>query len=182
MLKNTAINVVHYLVLHYPNMKKNTLVIIFTAFTILSFGQSSFKKNVVFLEVGGNGLFSSLNYERQLTGHPGPGLRLGIGFYSVDPFRLTIPVGVNYLFRLNNDKSFFDVGFGVTYTEADVKLYVMVDNKDPDYVNTNYINFIPGIGYRRQTNNNIMWRVGFAPVINHNGFIPFFGFAAGKLF
>ena len=163
-------------------MKQIKLIIFFSIFSTLLYGQTTLKKNGLFVEVGGNGLFTSLNYERQLTNKPGLGMQLGIGFYSIDPFRLTIPVGVNYLVKLNNNNSFFDLGFGATYSKADVKLYIMVDNKDPNYVNTNYINYIPSIGYRRQTIKNLMWRISFTPIINHNGFIPFFGFAIGKLF
>ncbi len=50
---------------------------IFTAFALFtvtfSFGQSTFKRNDIYLEAGGNGLFGSVNYERQLTNKPGLG-------------------------------------------------------------------------------------------------------------
>src|SRR5688572_2451148 len=82
---------------------------ILTAFTLcivtLSFGQSTFKKNDIYLEAGGNGLLSSVNYERQLTKQPGLGARIGMGFYSENAFYLTIPVGINYLFKLKSEKS-----------------------------------------------------------------------------
>lgn len=48
--------------------------------------QNTFKRNDLYLEAGGNGLFASVNYERQLTKQPGLGLRTGIGFYSEKSF------------------------------------------------------------------------------------------------
>ncbi len=44
----------------------------------------STKRNFAFLEVGGIGLFASLNYERQVSKVPGFSLRGGIGFYTED--------------------------------------------------------------------------------------------------
>ena len=69
-----------------------------------SYGQTTFKRNDIYLEAGGNGLFASVNYERQLTKQPGIGFRLGVGFYSENAFYLTIPIGINYLFKLKNKK------------------------------------------------------------------------------
>ena len=95
-------------------MKHFILCIITAAFITSSFGQTAFKKNDIYLEAGGNGFFASVNYERQLTRQPGLGVRLGVGFYTENAFYLTIPVGINYLFKLNSDKSFIDAGLGVT--------------------------------------------------------------------
>lgn len=67
---------------------------------VRSNGQTTFKKNDIYIEAGGNGLFASANYERQFTKEPGSGFRLGIGFYTENVFYLTIPVGFNYLFKL----------------------------------------------------------------------------------
>ena len=43
-------------------MKQFILFIISTAFVASSFGQTTFKKNDIYLEAGGNGLFASVNY------------------------------------------------------------------------------------------------------------------------
>ena len=61
-------------------MKYFTLLIITLVFTTNIFGQTGFKKNDIYLEAGGNGLFGSVNYERQLTKSPGIGARIGVGF------------------------------------------------------------------------------------------------------
>jgi hypothetical protein len=163
-------------------MKKLRLLVVFISLSTIAFAQIEIKKNSIYIELGGNGFLGSINYERQITKSPGLGFRLGIGTYTANPFQLTIPIGINYLFELNNKISFLDLGFGVTYTKADVLLYISVKYADPNYVNTNYINYIPSVGYRRQIKNNFMWRISFTPVVNHIGFIPFFGFSFGKDF
>jgi hypothetical protein len=126
-----------------------------TFFATYSFGQSAFKRNDVYFEAGGNGLFSSINYERQLTSQPGLGIRIGLGFYSENAFYLTIPTGVNYLFKLKNDNSF---------------------------IGEHFVSFVPSIGYRKHTANDLMWRISLAPVANKYGLVPWLGLSLGKRF
>jgi hypothetical protein len=82
-------------------------IILFLCIVAFTKGQSDFKRNDIYLEAGGNGLFGSVNYERQLTKEPGIGVRIGIGFYTEKAFYLTTPVGINYLFKLKNKRSFY---------------------------------------------------------------------------
>ncbi len=143
------------------------------------FGQSISKRQSVYLELGGNGLFTSVNYDYQLTKKPGFGIRAGIGFYSLNPFELTIPIGINYLFELQQNKSYMELGFGATWTKVNVSLYLEPDlNKK----RTNFGNYFPTIGYRKHTKKSFMWRISLTPVVNQNGFAPFFGGSFGKLF
>lgn len=162
-------------------MKRYIFLALLLATGITGFGQGSFKQNSAYIEFGGNGTLLSLNYERQLSYQPGFGFRTGIGFYSANPFELTIPAGVNYLFNLYNRKVLADLGFGVTYTKADVKLYIIVDRKEP-YTQTNHFNYVPSAGLRIHTRNDFLWRFSLSPVINHNGFIPWVGLSFGKVF
>lgn len=159
-------------------MKKYLLITIGLTVTTLLFGQTSYKKNDIYLEAGGNGLFASVNYERQLTKEPGLGVRLGIGFYSEKAFYLTIPVGINYLFKLKSEKSFIDAGLGATWTRIDGDLFGSSKNSNGDH----FVNFIPSIGYRRHTTNNVMWRISLTPVANKYGLVPWLGFSIGKRF
>ncbi|HMK17144.1 MAG TPA: hypothetical protein VK492_03010 [Chitinophagaceae bacterium] len=159
-------------------MKQFLLFTITATFVTFSFGQSTFKRNDIYLEAGGNGLFGSLNYERQLTNQPGIGIRLGVGFYSENAFYLTIPVGINYLFKLKGDKSFIDAGLGATWTRIDGNLFG--DSKNPN--GENFISFIPSIGYRRHTTQNLMWRISVTPVANKYGLVPWLGLSIGKRF
>ena len=159
-------------------MRKNILTALALCATTLCFGQNNFKKNDIYLEAGGNGLFGSVNYERQFTKQPGLGARIGVGFYTAHAFYVTIPVGINYLFRLKNDKSFIDAGFGVTWTRSEE---TMIGNNHY-YAGDYFTNYIPSIGYRRHAANNIMWRVSLTPVANKNGFVPWLGASIGKRF
>ncbi len=43
-------------------MRKQILTAFALSMVTLSFGQSTFKKNDIYLEAGGNGLFGSVNY------------------------------------------------------------------------------------------------------------------------
>ena len=76
-------------------------------------------RNAVFLEVGGNGLAGSLNYERifPLTGNPMMAVRLGglywPAFYS---HIISVPAEITFINGQRNLK--FEFGFGLTYLET----------------------------------------------------------------
>lgn len=159
-------------------MRKQILTAFALCTVTLSFGQSTFKKNDIYLEAGGNGLFGSVNYERQLTKEPGLGARVGIGFYTEYAFYLAIPVGINYLFKLISEKSFIDAGLGATWARIDGRLFS--DSKNPN--GNHFVNFVPSIGYRRHTLNDVMWRISVTPVANKTGLFPWIGASIGKRF
>lgn len=159
-------------------MRKQILTIFALFATTLLFGQDNFKKNDIYLEAGGNGLFGSVNYERQLTKQPGLGARIGVGFYTENAFYLTVPVGIDYLFKLKNNKSFIDAGLGVTWARIDAKLFKDSKNSNGNH----FVNFIPSIGYRRNTLKDLMWRISVTPVVNKNGLTPWLGASIGKRF
>lgn len=159
-------------------MKKQLLTTIALCMMLFSFGQNNFKKNDIYLEAGGNGLFGSVNYERQLTKEPGLGVRIGVGFYSENAFYLTVPIGINYLFKLKNEKSFIDVGIGATWTRMNGKFFDDSNDSNDDH----FVNFVPSIGYRSHTANNLMWRISVTPVANKYGLVPWIGASIGKRF
>ena len=162
-----------------PELMRKQILTVFALFaTTISFGQENLKKNDIYLEAGGNGLFGSVNYERQLTKEPGLGVRIGVGFYSENAFYLTIPVGINYLFRLKNDKSFIDAGLGTTWAWIDGRLFYRSKNYNDDH----FVNFIPSIGYRRHTSKDLMWRISVPPVANKYALTPWIGASIGKRF
>lgn len=139
--------------------------------------QSTFKRNDLYLEAGGNGLFGSINYERQLTKQPGMGMRIGVGFYAENAFYLTVPADINYLFPLKNS-SFIDAGLGATWARIDAELFASDKNSN----GVHFVSFIPAIGYRKHGKADLMWRVSICPVINKYGFTPWIGFSLGKRF
>jgi hypothetical protein len=159
-------------------MRRQKLTTLAVCTATLLFGQNDFKKNDVYFEAGGNGLFGSVNYERQLTKQPGLGARIGLGFYSENAFYLTIPAGINYLFKLKGEKSFIDAGLGATWTRIDGELFGDSKNSTGDH----FVNFVPSIGYRRHTSNDVMWRISVTPVANKYGLVPWIGASIGKRF
>ncbi|MBT3588190.1 MAG: hypothetical protein HN507_06020, partial [Flavobacteriaceae bacterium] len=104
-------------------MNKIKFLIICLFVSIISFAQENQKsnsgnlKNTVFVEALGNGLFGSINYERQLTKEPGLSLRAGIGFYTEYDFYLTLPFSIQYLIDLNRN-NFIETGIGYTWADA----------------------------------------------------------------
>jgi hypothetical protein len=158
-------------------MIKFIIAAFLSATTGIATGQNSFKKNDIYLEAGGNGLFGSISYERQLTKEPGLGARIGIGVYSENDFYLTFPVGINYLFELKKKNTFIDAGLGVTWALVDGKF-----SNDLADIGENFTSFIPGIGYRKHTAKNVIWRIALTPVINKYSFTPWIGLSVGKRF
>lgn len=159
-------------------MKKHVATLLLLCLTATAFAQSGFKKNDIYLEAGGNGLFGSVNYERQLTALPGLGARIGLGFYFEDAFYLTVPVGINYLFPHKNPKAFIDAGLGATWTRIDGNLFGKTENQNGEH----FVNFVPSIGYRRHTAKDMMWRVSVTPIVNKYTGVPWIGFSVGKRF
>lgn len=135
-------------------------------------------KNTFFLEAGGNGLFASLNYERQLMALPRLSLRVGAGFYGEKAAYLSLPVGLNYLIKLAKPNSFIDAGFGATWAQANSRLFGSETNSSSN----NFFSYVPSVGYRRYTDRRYMWRISFTPIINHYGFVPWAGISLGKGF
>ncbi|RZJ74281.1 MAG: hypothetical protein EOO45_09010 [Flavobacterium sp.] len=165
-------------------MRTNFLILIITFCSYTAFGQDLNKKNDVFIELLGNGLLGSVNYSRQLTEKPMLEIRAGLGAYGSDPKTyLTIPVSVNYLLNIGSKHTFLFAGLGTTYTEADVRMGLIIDYTE-EFRNTRSaaVNFVPSIGYLRYTTKDFSWRISFTPVINTHGFLPSFGLGLGKRF
>lgn len=163
-------------------MKILSLTIAILLFSESAISQSLFKQNTVYFQLGGNGLFTSFNYERQLSKKPGLGIHAGSGIYGFNPSYFTLPIGLNYILKFKHSNSFISFGLGITYSKADVKLYATVDHKDPSHVNTNYWNYIPSVGFRNLTKKNLMYCFSITPVFNQYDGLPFLGFSIGKSF
>lgn len=162
-------------------MRKCILPILTLVLSTSAIGQDTFKKNDFYFELLGNGIFASLNYERQLTSKPGFGLRTGVGYFSGDQeLRLSIPIGVNYLFSLRGNKSFLDAGVGGTWSGAD-GLKKDVASGERNY-REHIWSLVPSIGYRRHIKDNFMLRASFTPIINKYRTLPWVGLSIGKRF
>ncbi len=138
--------------------------------------QPPLKRNDVYVEAFGAGLFGSLNYERQLSKMPGLGVRVGVGFYTENNFYLTIPVGLHYIFALHRPGTFIDVGIAYTQAFGDGRVFANKEQRDK------FNSTVPSLGYRIHNKKNLMMRFAFTPVINYSGFHPSLGIAVGKRF
>jgi hypothetical protein len=164
-------------------MKQYLLAVLLLASGQAVFSQDHHKKNEVFLELGGNGLLGSVNYSRQLTKDPGLNFRIGIGAYGSNPTYITLPLGVNYLFRIIEKHTFLDLGLGATLTNADVTMSVRREYSEGyTHPRSKLVNFIPSIGIKTNTKKDFVWRFNITPVINNYGTVPSFGLSFGKRF
>ncbi len=166
-------------------MYKQILTLItFIASTSL-IAQETFQKNDAYIEFLGNGIGASICYERQLQNEPGLGVRLGVGYFSGDQqFRVSIPIGVNYLFDLGKNKSFIDAGIGGTWSgAAGLKTFKQeaAAGGVRDYGERIW-STVPSVGYRHHTKGNFMWRTSFSPIINKYRVLPWVGISVGKRF
>jgi hypothetical protein len=156
-------------------MRKLSFFIPVVLITIQLAAQKPFKKNTFYGELGGNGVFLSANYERQLGNKPGFGLHIGIGICDIKPF---IPFGATYLLDLGNNKSFLEAGAGITLAEQNAwdDEHSLIQPRPSPYK----AGFIPSLGYRHQTRYGLMWRVKYTPVFTSYRTVPFFmGIAVG---
>jgi|TARA_B110000902_G_scaffold130508_1_gene151787 hypothetical protein len=167
-------------------MNKIKFLIICLFVSIISFAQENQKsnsgnlKNTVFVEALGNGLFGSINYERQLTKEPGLSLRAGIGFYTEYDFYLTLPFSIQYLIDLNRN-NFIETGIGYTWADAgadDIFNNESVKNSD------NLNNLFLSVGYKKHFGKDWMWKANFTPLITNNKEVtlPWIGVSIGKRF
>ncbi len=149
---------------------------------------AKFHKNV-FVEVLGNGLLVSANYDMRLKRgiQDGLGFRVGVGGGRIegttndgdylDASLLTIPLSVNYL--VGKRRSAFEAGIGVTpvFVNADLAI---IDDEITYGKGWGAIGFL-NLGYRFQPiRNGVMFRADWTPVIYSEGFSPgFFGVSLG---
>jgi hypothetical protein len=128
--------------------------------------------SAVYLELFGNGLTYSLNYDMRFSGKPdGIGGRAGIGYFAIDGISLaTVPLMVNYLMGKNG--KYFEIGAGATYLAAADR-----QNSNPtgSPINrgTGWIGSL-SFGYRSQpVDGGFLFRAGVTPFFDRSSFWPF---------
>lgn len=156
-------------------------LLITTLFSTISTAQEqekeTFSRNASFLEVGGPGLFFSINYERQLTKTPGLSWRIGLGGYAEYDFYVTYSTGLAYLFDLNKEKTAF-LQLGVNYTIAREYIGISSESRNADL----FENLVPGLSYRKHFENDFLFKAGLNAVMNDSGLIPWLNVGVGKRF
>lgn len=150
-------------------MKRGIFTLLFAALFILSGtqtvkAQETMSKNAFFVELGGNGLIFSANYDRRLSGNFGAKVGLGyLGGSGNSSGILTIPVQGNFL--LGKNGKYFEIGLGATYVGGTGELF---DDKLSSVVGT------ASFMYRYQPiNSGVMWKIGITPILAEGVFFPY---------
>jgi len=129
------------------------------------------KSQGVFVEVLGNGLIYSVNYDTRFSQRfDGFGGRAGIGYIAIEGTRLTtMPFLVNYLF--GKEKHFFEIGVGTTFLAASDNSATIgpVGDRERDsaFIGT------MSLGYRLEpTDGGFTFRAGITPFFDSSIFWP----------
>jgi hypothetical protein len=122
-------------------------------------------KNAVILEIGGNGLAYSVNYERFLSKNFNA--RVGFSIFKIienqtdkSMFVMSYPISFNYLINLGKQKHFFETGIGLMnlVTSGDLVEFKRVTNY--------YLNPFLNFGYRYEpTKSRFLYRIGLSPFL-----------------
>lgn len=132
--------------------------------------------NAVYLELLGNGLFYSLNYDRLLT--PNVAARVGLSGFgaatdSASAGVIATPLMVSYLFGQGN--SHFETGVGLLLAAGGVEnVEGFEDESFNGAIGT------ATIGYRYQRpGGGFVFRAGVTPMFDTSGIAPWFGLSLG---
>jgi hypothetical protein len=136
-------------------------------------------KNAFYVELGGNGIFYSVNYDRLITPHVAA--RAGVMLFRAEDNAsnsvavAVAPVVVSYLFGEGN--SHFEAGVGVGLATASI------DHVDfgEDFDQTLYGTGVLGYRYQPRTG-GVVFRAGLTPVFNAENFAPWIGVSVGYAF
>ena len=141
-----------------------------------------FARNSIYLEILGNGLLYSLNYDHKIFDHLSArigGMYLGVNESTSDSrvSLLLVPVMANYL--VGSGSSRLEIGAGLTLGSVGGD----IDAAGGDFDKGGVAAFTSTIGYRLQpTNGGFLFRIGFTPIFTANGFLPWAGLSLGGTF
>jgi hypothetical protein len=173
--------------LNNNDMIKFLTILLIFLFWILpqnTFGQEEKEgsNHGVFLELLGNGIFYSVNYDTRFSKKvDGLGGKVGFGYMGVDGDRYSsFPFLVNYL--LGKNGHYFEIGAGANYLVADFDNGAgLIDN--PEIAKWEGWSGSISLGYRyHPVDGGFSFRAGFTPMFNKGNFNPFwpqvsFGYA-----
>lgn len=129
------------------------------------------KRNAVFVEVYGAGIFHSVNYDIRFDQVcNGLGTRIGLGYTAIDGVRVvTIPIAVNYL--VGRKHNFLELGVGGTAIFLN-QGNISAPASGPEISDSTII-LHAMIGYRRVSASGFLFRTGITPLFNGTDFVPF---------
>lgn len=133
-------------------------------------------QNSVYLELLGNGLLYSLNYDRLIT--ESIGLRVGVSYQKPNSEEIvTVPIMIQYLTGSGNSK--LELGIGVCLvSQPDRSSFSFLDD-DKEFEGSGALGTAT-IGYRYQrADEGLVFRAGFTPLFGSIGFWPLAGISIG---
>jgi len=133
------------------------------------------------MELGGNGLLWSLNYDRMITEKIS--IRVGYGFFQIKDFASDakvslVPIVVNYLLGSGNHK--LEIGLGIRYAMVEGN-GIFIDIPVPDSGSETSTTGVLGYRYHRDTG-GFSFRLALAPVMNEREVLPMPGLSLGYSF
>lgn len=141
-------------------------------------------RNAVYVELLGNGIVYSVNYDRLIT--PNVSARVGVSAATAEDGEgdratiITAPVTASYLWGRGNSK--FETGIGVLVASA--SLEDLGDDLDiGDDVGDTSVLGTATLGYRYQpADGGFVFRAGLTPIFTTDSFVPWFGVSFGYAF
>ena len=153
-------------------MKKSIIILIFISISTALFAQEVISKKALFIELGGCGIATSLNYEHyiRVKSHNAFSLKVGIGYFplivnnSLSVGTISAILGTNYISKYNNHGICFGVSTTLTST---VSKAINDDFKTVKYSQL----IIPQLAYRYQKpeKHRLFAGLGYTPIISYNG-------------
>lgn len=147
-------------------------------FLAVTAGASAQSRNVAYLELGGNGIIPTINYERQLSERLFG--RIGFSFVASsesdgdEDLTFVVPVAVNYLTHPAGNHH-LEAGAGLTWIVGDAQ-----DLWDQDDDEISNLAGTTNFGYRYQKpGRGFVFRAGLTPIIFDGGIAPWAGLSAG---
>lgn len=133
-------------------------------------------RNAVYLELLGNGLIYSFNYERRIT--PAAGVRAGIGGFGTAG---AVPVMFTYL--LGGTRHHLDLGVGPLLVFGPDAVEDEQGNLIEDPATSAALLGTGTFGYRFQPDDGgFVFRIGLTPLFSFGGILPWVGMSLGYAF
>lgn len=154
-------------------MKKVIIAIILVALTSATFAQEAPSKSALYLEFGGSGIATSLNYEHNIwrRNSNAISLRGGLGYFPMilntefSVGTVSAIAGVNFSTRFNNRHA-VSIGISNAFTST------VARGISDDFNSVSYSQLIvPSIGYRYQhpEKRKVFGGIGYSPLISYDG-------------
>ncbi len=134
--------------------------------------KTKYAHHSIFLELAGNALFYSINYDYRFWEHVS--VRAGFGRLKFFETSTLVPVMINYLLPISHHGSYLEVGAGPVFNLS--KDYELVSSSDSNIAGT------ATIGYRWQPVHGFQFRISFTPAFSATAFQPWGGISFGHCF